>query len=90
MRTVHKFPLNLVDEPQRLLVSAPGTVVHVAGQHDLPTLWIEVDTDRSASPRTFTVEGTGHPIPDDHEYVGTAHTHGGMMVWHIYEDPRGR
>jgi hypothetical protein len=36
-------------------------------------------------PRCFRVVGTGHPMPEDARYVGTAVTPDGSLVWHLVE-----
>ena len=35
--------------------------------------------------RSFIVVGTGHPIPAETHYWGTAVAPGGMLVWHLLE-----
>lgn len=37
--------------------------------------------------RDFRVYGTGHPLPAEFEYVGTAVAPGGALVWHLVERP---
>ena len=49
-------------------------------------LWAVVDPSAATSPRHFRVVGTGHPMPDDcGRFVGTTVTHGGALVWHVFE-----
>lgn len=36
--------------------------------------------------REFRVVGTGHPMPDDcGRFIGTVATHGGALIWHVFE-----
>ncbi len=44
-----------------------------------------VDPGKFKVPRTFTVLGTGHPIPNGYTYVGTAPRHDSGLVWHLFE-----
>lgn len=82
---VWKYELDLVDEPQLRPMPRGAAIVHVASQADRPCLWASVDPSRTIVDRWFTVVGTGHPIPDGAEYVGTAQTHAGALVWHVHE-----
>lgn len=57
---------------------------------DVLDLWVAVDprndTLMGRVPRDFRVVGTGHPLPDDcGPFVGTVPTHGGLLVWHVFE-----
>lgn len=47
--------------------------------------WAEHDDTREPEVRTFTIVGTGHPIPDGAVYVGTAPRTREGLVWHLYE-----
>lgn len=86
MKTVHKFPLELVDGPQRhYRIGREHNVVYVDVQHGLPTMWIEVDRECLASdPLVFYVFGTGFDIPDNCVHVGSCQESG--FVWHIYKE----
>ena len=87
MRTVWKYELALIDEPQTMPMPAGATVVHVADQKNRLCLWAEVDPDAEQEERRFVVEGTGHPIDHDGVHVGTAlqWVNGVSLVWHVYE-----
>lgn len=50
-----------------------------------PTLWAEVDPNMPKVNRRFGVVGTGWPLEEDAEYLGTYFD--GPFVWHIYELP---
>jgi len=60
-------------------------VIAVQVQFDVPTLWAQVDPKSPGVTKTFEWVGTGHPVPDDGEYVGTVQVHGGAFVFHLYE-----
>lgn len=87
MRSIHKY--SMLDWTDELKMPRGARVVHVALQHDRPTLWAEVDTDVELVPRGVAVVGTGLPIPGDGaSHVGTFHD--GGWVWHVYlqDDPQ--
>ncbi len=87
MRTVWKITLNQPEQDFDLPQGA--RVVHVATQDDSPCLWLEVETmSRLIHYRTFAAYGTGHVVPDDAFYVGTARGIAGGLVFHVYELPQ--
>lgn len=53
--------------------------------HLFPTLWIERDPEAVIRRTvTYTFYGTGDPIPDHLNFVGSAIC--GPYVWHVYTD----
>lgn len=94
MSAVLRWTVPVDDEPHVLDLS--GGVLFVDCRDDPGT--VEVWTLDSGGPtvaRTFRVFGTGHPVPDGWEYVGTALTpmevlglgqrKRGALVWHLFE-----
>lgn len=89
MRVIHKFALpngpldvNIVKLPQGAIVR------RVASQRGRLYLWAEVDPDARPIERVFHVYGTGWPITDGDEYIGTAtiaDDYAFEFVWHVYE-----
>lgn len=67
-------------------------IVHVACQYGALTntvqVWFEATTDLPEGYQDTThnlrVFGTGQPVPEDAEHVGTAIMAGGRLVWHVY------
>jgi len=56
------------------------------GGSDRLDMWALVDPTTATEPRTFQIVGTGNPIPPEHSrYIGTVPTHGGQLIWHIFE-----
>lgn len=60
-------------------------------------LWYEVELDDVGLPAEnrprfvdVWVEGTGHFIDHDGEYVGTIFTHTDSLVWHVYVEVSDR
>lgn len=72
-------------EAQPLALRQGARVVHVGNQHERVTLWFEADDDAETEGRLFYVVGTGHDIPSNCDYRGTALLLGGQFVWHVYE-----
>lgn len=63
-------------------------VVHVACQHsdEEVTVWFKEDNRlyvREPDDLHALVVGTGHEWPRDAEYLGTAITRNGWLVWHL-------
>lgn len=88
MNRVYRFRLQLTDR-QALLIPGPLRTLSVApardGSDDLD-LWVEVDPGGPTVRREFLIVGTGNPMPADvGAFVGTAQTHGGQLVWHVFE-----
>lgn len=54
---------------------------------DALDLWARVDPTSPLRAYRFWIVGTGHPLPDRAgRFVGTAVTHGGSLVWHVFAD----
>ena len=85
MRTIHEYPLELVDGYQPVATRWWWRAVHVAMQDGKPTVWAEVRTDGDVLQRRLLVVGTGYPVPDGCEHVGSAMD--GQFVWHVYVAP---
>lgn len=89
-RRVLKFKIPVDDSPHE--VEFNGRIVHVDCQGNQPdevVLWVESWTPSVIThTHTFRVFGTGQPIPQRHDYVGTALALGGALVWHLYQEQR--
>lgn len=60
-----------------------GDVLHVASRQPGAVDFWALNGGVPAATRRFRVFGTGHPIPADAAYVGTAPA--GPFVWHLME-----
>ena len=83
MKTIWKYPLDLLDGQQVLKMPKGAKILSIDIQGGLPTLWAEVDPEANPEARYFQVHGTGHPISNGSAFVGSAV--GVPFVWHIYE-----
>lgn len=59
--------------------------VKVGMQGTVLTLWCLVDVSAPTTARIFHVAGTGHELPENLAYVGTAFDR--QFVWHVFEIP---
>lgn len=94
MKTVYKYTVPVIGSAE---IEVPHSAVFLPYTEMVPGIesdydhalwvWAEVETPRSSGPqraRTFRlcVHGTGHPIGDQEQYIGTARD--GVFVWHAY------
>jgi len=83
-RTIHKFPLSLV-ERQIVEMPAGSEILSAQDQGGVVTLWALCDPRRGSGPVEVTIIGTGHPVPADlglFYYVGTVQQ--SSFVWHVF------
>ena len=86
MKTVYKYSLR-----SRASVELPAgaVVLHVGlDPQGQGAFWAFVDTDNDTETRRFVVTGTGHPVPDGLEFLGTYVE--GPFVWHAWEQVDGQ
>ena len=57
-------------------------VLLVEMQGEQPCIWAMVEASNTPEARTFSVVGTGHPLPNG-EYIGTFQQP--PFVWHLFE-----
>ena len=83
---IWKWTLQVTDL-QSLALPEGAKLLAVQAQGDMPQLWALVDEKALIEHRTFATYGTGNPTPDGDlgQYVGTYQTHGGALVFHVFE-----
>ena len=81
-KTIYKYNLSVYADNKFDMPEGAETL-HVDNQQDHLCLWATVDTDLPKQPRSFIILGTGHVIPPDARYVGTAQVD--PFVWHVFE-----
>jgi hypothetical protein len=88
MRAVFRYQVTL-DGPVTvgLTLTANPVAFGALGRSAGIEFWAEHDDTLPAVPRTFTVVGTGHPVPDGAAYVGSAPRTREGLVWHLFELP---
>jgi hypothetical protein len=84
VRRVLRYEVSVDDQWHR--IEYPGTVVHVDARNPRIVEFWTVDDPYwpVTNCREFRVHGTGHPIDHDGDWVGTAVTAGGALVWHLF------
>lgn len=91
MKQIWRFPIDMTEAANNearftLEVPVGARILHVAllqrAPHE-PSLWIKFDPDREPVTHTFEIVGTGNPVPEHSEYVGTWQQDG--YVWHLFE-----
>lgn len=83
---IYKYPLQITDK-QEIELPVTATVFSVQAHNNDLFFWAGVNINEKTKPRVFRVIGTGHDIPDAKflHYLGTVQTHGGSLVWHVFE-----
>lgn len=82
MNTIYKYPIEITDD-QTIDMPEGAQVVHAGlDPQGQPCLWAKVNNRVRTEPRRIQVRGTGHPLPDDAEWVGTFTQ--GPFVWHVF------
>jgi hypothetical protein len=64
----------------------PAQVLSCGIQHDIPVVWVRVDTSQPARSLAFWCVNTGTPLeelPEDATFLGTVTTSTGI-VWHLF------
>ena len=91
-RRIFRYRLPLTDRP---VVTLPtdAEVLSVGPPRDGSDhldLWAVVDADMpTEQDRKFRIVVTGNPMSDDcGRFIGTVPTHGGALIWHVFEEAR--
>ena len=87
MRTIWKFTLEMMRQPQPITLPAGAFVLTAREQGGAICMWVEVDTSAANTVRRFEVFGTGWEMPPGTRgYIGTVQfTDGSPLVFHVYE-----
>jgi hypothetical protein len=83
MLTVWKFPLAITDQ-QQIEMPVGAEILHVEPQEKTLCLWARVDPDAPLEGRAFVITGTGNPVPEVVDHVGSAVVP--PFVWHVWEE----
>lgn len=86
MKSIWKFGLEVTDE-QTVEMPVGAKPLSVQVQHGTPCLWALVDTKALKEKRVVQIFGTGHPVADEGDYVGTFQIEGGALVFHAFIKP---
>lgn len=83
MKTIWKIPLR-IDDTQHIQMPIGAKILCVQMQANTPCLWAVVNETGMKESRTFCMYGTGSPVGETQNYVGTIQTYSGL-VFHIFE-----
>jgi hypothetical protein len=88
MKKIWKYKIHVKEEEKTFDMPYGSVILHVGSQfQNQVTLWVQFSEDMGhKSTRTFRIFGTGHSIPDNYIYVGTADDK--PFMWHVYEELR--
>lgn len=86
--TIWRYRLPITDAPA-VRMPSDAQVLSVGpprGDADVLDMWVLVDLNADEETREFRIVGTGHPLPADAgRFVGTTKSHGGTLIWHVFE-----
>jgi hypothetical protein len=86
MKTIWKWNIAVTDR-QTVNIPEGGEILDVQVQGASMCIWVLVNPDAQAKPRTLYVYGTGHTLPDyPGRYVGTFQIAKGSLVFHLFEE----
>ncbi len=81
---IFKYPLIMPSDRIQIQMPKNAKVLSVQIQDGRPRLWAIVDDTEPLEEKSFSVFGTGHPLPDNlGNFVGTFQM--GTFVWHLFE-----
>lgn len=84
MPTIWKYDLE-IDDRQIVEMPEGAELLSVQMQRDRLRLWALVDPIAHKVAHNIIVHGTGHPVGDVGLFIGTVQTHGGQLVWHVFD-----
>jgi hypothetical protein len=88
-KAVWKFPIPFPPREDMFTLRVPegATPLTVQMQRGQPQLWALVDTDAPRTDYLFRIAGSGHPIDEVVQYIGTFQMASGDLVFHVFEVP---
>jgi hypothetical protein len=85
MNAVWKFELD-TDDYSKIDLPVGAKPLTVQDQKGHVQMWCLVDPNETVyETRTFRLAGTGHPISENVEYIGTFQLYSGSFVGHLFE-----
>ncbi len=84
MSAIWKYEIKV--EPFVVEMPEGARILSVQSQYDRPQFWALVNPDAPKVKRYFAIVGTGQEFDATHGvYCGTFQTHGGSLVFHLFE-----
>lgn len=85
MKVIYKYPLAITDV-QSIEMPVRSEILCVQMQLDKPCIWAKVETDEPSDVKTIRIYGTGHPIDEDGQYIGTFQLQSEGLVFHVFDN----
>ena len=63
-----------------------AVLLAVHEQYGTLCLWTLVESDAAQDTRRIRIVSTGHTYEGGGDYIGTAFTQGGSLVWHVFDE----
>lgn len=82
MKTVWKYVLQ--SDSQIIHMPSGAKILSVQFQYKAPVVWALVDPEMPTEPRKFVAYGTGQPVSEAGQYLGTFQIVNGI-VFHVFE-----
>lgn len=84
-RKMFRYVVLVNDQPTTVKLTGDPVAVAATTDSRAVEFWAENDEWNVHHDRTFQVFGTGQPIPDGAQWVGTCPRTSVGLVWHLYE-----
>lgn len=86
-RRIFRYEVPVDDRDHRVHLPEYVRIVKIGARRtDAVEFWGLVTGSDLSYDRVFRVLGTGQPIPNGYEYIGTPEpVAGGQLVWHLFE-----
>ncbi len=82
MKAIWKFPL----ESRMLQMPRGAQILTVQVQNEVTCVWAICDKEASQVTRRLVVVGTGWEIEPKGTYIGSFQLHGGVLVFHVFDE----
>ena len=83
---IFKYPIEITDI-QDLILPADSKILSFQFQNGMPCIWALVHTAAGTPDvrRRIHIYGTGHPIIQQGQFVGTVQQPNSPFVWHLFD-----
>lgn len=85
MKTVYKYPIEFPADEVVLDLPFDAVFVSIGVQNGGLFLWAMVDPEAAEAKYRLLVRGTGHPIDEAADPLGSFMLHGGALVFHVFQ-----
>ena len=84
MKRIFKYKLEIMDDPQEIIMPSHSRILSVIEQNGKPVLYALVEDEREEQLLNVKIVGTGHPFEyaDKWDFVDTVKC--GAFVWHVF------